>query len=199
MEKKKEENNFSKKQSSILIAVIALFAFLITTGIFLSNNVKDTYSASTGIVTFRGDTDYNLTGSTSHYKDVAPPNGECSIDENGFLDVDCAYKIACICREWSTTKAGTLDNCPYPCQATALYSTNIFTTQFTSGATYYCKGGTSYASQCDIEKPTNKCYECAVTVSSGIGYEYTKAINETRAKINTGSNNCVEKANSYCE
>ena len=158
--------------------------------------LKGTFSAS-GTVTFRGDTGYNLSD-TDHYD--SPPNGECAIDEYGFMDYQCAHKIACICREWSTTKAGTLKDdkgnttCEWPCQGTALYNGDIFTTTFNNGQVYYCKGGTSYATACDIPTPTESCYECTVNG----GKEHIKTINETRAAAYTGGTNCAAVADIVC-
>ena len=146
MEKKKDENNFSKKQSNILIAVIVLFAFLITTGILLSNNVKDTYSAGTGTVTFKGANGQTLT--TAEYG--IPNDGVCTVDSKGYVDPECVVKLANICREISDGESvlGGSTNCSNYTADQVFYknTVDLFTQPIDvnprKGA-YYCRACTS--------------------------------------------------------
>lgn len=220
MEKKKDENNFSKKQSSILIAVIVLFAFLITTGIFLSNNVKDTYSVDTGgsvqlsgrKVQFMGDSGYNLS-SNATYGSIAPQDGICNIDVNGFIDAECGKKIAKVCCAWSKGKSGSYptgcsgsectcnDAAGVHCQSKDLETTNLFKTVFDSSkftfdsnnvTKLYCYYGSSNVSNCSVDT-SNKCFEC----KTSSGTEYVTDIECDRAAVRTGGQ-CHEVADSKC-
>ena len=202
MKKKKLVNKKSKakKESFAIFTISFVFVAMIILGICASRILRGTFSAKSYSIQFMGAEGYNLSDN-SHYASIAPPNGICETDEYGYIDPECAYKIACICREWSQTKAGTLYNddgsvsCAFPCQGVALTSSDLFTLKFNSGATYYCHGGSSYASACDVEKPTNACYEC----TSNGEKKYTKTINATRAAAYTGGNNCKVVSNSECE
>ena len=193
--KKNEKNkkNVSQKQSTMLMLVVTLFIFLILTGVFLSRNLKGTFSATSYYVEFRGADNYNL---ADHGYD-APDDGKCYTDEYGYLDYNCAYRLACVCREWSTTKAGSnIEGCPYPCQATALYSNQLFTERFTSNTLYYCKGGTSYDNTpCEVSAPTKSCYRCTANGTN----KYVETINTTRAATMTGGTNCETVSASLCQ
>ena len=203
MEKKKDEKKFSKKQSSILIAVIVLFAFLITTGILLSNNVKDTYSAGTGTVTFKGANGQTLT--TAEYG--IPNDGVCTVDSKGYVDPECVVKLANICREISDGESvlGGSTNCSNYTADQVFYknTVDLFTQPIDinprKGA-YYCRACTSCQNKnCGVTMPENKCYACEVHENNGYHEEYTKAISSERASAITGGTNCSEKNNSYCE
>ena len=176
-----KKNKFKIIASGVGIVLLAI--------IYLA--VKSTYAGS-GIITFRGDSGYNLSDN-SHYN--SPPNGECEIDEHGYIDPDCGYLISCVCRQWSKTKACNPGTEGFPCQGTALYSADIFVTSFSNNEVFYCYGGSSYTSACDVTRPTEACYEC--TTSSGVAH--TKTINTIRAEVYTGGNSCHVVADSECE
>lgn len=183
----------ARKQSTAFFIIIAIFLLLMAIGIIAERNLRSTYAAGPGIVTFRGAENYNLSDNGT-YGGIAPKDGKCQIDEFGFMDPECARKIACICREWSTTIAGSLPDCEYPCQATALYNSQLFTNQFTNGNLYYCKANTSYANGCDVPEPQISCYTC----DGGSG-EPVKTINAERAAVMTGGSNCKAVSDSQCE
>ncbi|MBR7042412.1 MAG: hypothetical protein IKI04_02810, partial [Bacilli bacterium] len=126
----------------------------------------------------------------------APADGICHTDEYGYLDPACAYQIACICREWSHGKAGSnVEGCPYPCQTTHLYSSEIYTHKFTGDELFYCKGGTSYDNTaCEVPAPVTSCYKCSV----GGTDKFVETINVTRAADMTGGSDCSAVASSYC-
>ena len=182
----------SKKQSTIFFVIIAIFVLLILIGVLASMNLNDAYGATTYNIKFLGDTGYSIYNN-GHYN--APPDDTCKTDEYGFLDPTCAKTVACICRSWSTTKAGTLENCPFPCQSVAFNNTDLFTIKFTSNSTYYCVANTSYASDCDVPEPTESCYVC--TGGSGP----VRTINATRAATMTGasdSSKCKPVSDEEC-
>ena len=201
----KENEKKSNKQSNILLIVIILFAFLVSTGVFLSKNFKSTFAAG-GTVTFRGDSGYNLSDNAT-YGGIAPENGECSIDANGFLDVECARKIARVCCTWASDKSGSYpagcsgsdcscnDAAGIPCQHVAFSASDLFTRQFSNGQTYYCYYGSSNTSNCP-QTISEGCYQCTKDGST----VYQKAINATRAKAYAGASSCNSSpvADSYC-
>ena len=187
LEKKKTSASFSKKQSNIFIIVVVLFAFLVVTGVFLSKNLRGTYSART--IQFRGDTNYSLNNYPGY---DGPDDGICYTDEYGFLDPNCVYKVGCTCRRWSHSVSvpGTNN------QSTALESSELYTHVFTGDETYYCVSGSSYTSDCDIYPATTDCYRCTKNNET----IYQSAINVTRAKAYAGTDDCdadpVDEA--YC-
>ena len=193
LKNKKEKKNIP--QSIYFYTIITTFVLMIIIGIIASKKMLGTFGATSYNIQFMGAEGYNLTADNSHYKNIAPKDGICKTDEYGFIDPDCAYKIACICREWSNTIAGELPNCDFPCQGVALVSNSLFTEKFNSSARYYCHGGSSYSTACDIEKPTNSCYECTAKGEK----KYAKTINTTRAETYTGGTNCKVVADSECE
>ena len=200
MKKKEEKNAISKKQSNILILIIILFAFLIGTGVFLSKNLKDTYSAGPYTITFRGANDYDL---ASHGYN-APANGVCMTDAQGYLDVSCATAIANICREISEGKS-MITSCPAAAdQVFAMNTTDLFTHRFTSDKTYYCRSCTSCDQNtgCGVSAPATQCYVCTKTVDvpgGGLKDVYVNDISAERAMAATGANTCqVEPNQMYC-
>lgn len=200
MKKKEETNAISKKQSNILILIIILFAFLIGTGVFLSKNLKDTYSAGPYTITFRGANDYDL--ASRGYN--APAGGVCMTDAQGYLDVSCATAIANICREISEGKS-TITSCPAAAdQVFAMNTTDLFTHRFTSDKTYYCRSCTSCDKDtgCGVTAPATQCYVCTKTVDvpgGGLRDVYVNDISAERAMAATGANTCqVEPNQMYC-
>ncbi len=183
----KKDNNFSKKQANIFLIVVVLFAFLVVTGVFLSKNLRGTYSSGVHEIQFRGDTNYDLNRYPGYN---GPEDGICYTDEYGYLDPECVYTIGCTCREWSHS-VSTGPNT----QTTHLYSSNMYTELFTSDETYYCVSGSSYASECDIYPATVDCYHC-----TGNGVDKPqKAINATRAITMSGGTTCEVAEDAYCD
>ncbi len=183
----------TKKQSTIFFVIIAIFVLLIFIGILASKNLSRSFGAATYKIKFLGDSGYSIYNN-GHY--VAPVDDTCETDEYGYLDPNCAYTVACICRRWSTQKSGQYPNHCYddgdasdcdcidklgkPCQGTALYNSDLFTTRFTGENKYYCVYGSSYISDCDVPAPTESCYAC----EGGSGP--VRTINTTRAATMTG-------------
>lgn len=196
-ELKKEKDNKkqfnTKKQSTIFFVIIGIFILLILIGIIASKNLNAAFGTATYNIEFRGATDYNL---YEHGKD-APRDGKCKTDEYGYLDPECAYKIACICGGWSKERSYVYDGnlCgQVPVDNPAdISNSQLFTKKFTKDETYYCTSCSS-ASGCPT-KPTTSCYVC----DGGSGP--VKTINTTRAATMTGvsdSSKCHTVADSEC-
>ena len=196
--KKKEskKDNISKKQTTMLFIVIALFIFLVTTGVFLSKSLKVTYSA--GTITFKGANGQVLT--TERYG--IPNDGVCSVDANGYVDPECVYALANICTEISTgvsvntTCPSTADQVFY--KSTASLFTEPIDVNPPKGA-YFCRSCTSCTGGCGVSMPSTSCYECTVSGDGNSHSAFTKTINAQRASSITGGNNCKTTDNMYCE
>lgn len=199
MEKKKKElklkkENETKKQSIIFFTIIAIFVMLILVGVIAGKNLKSTFGATAYYIEFRGATDYNL---HDHGYNV-PEDGKCQTDQYGYLDPDCAYKIACVCGSWSRNRSYIYNGSDcgvVPIDNPGeLESNALFTYQFNENKTFYCSACSSSAG-CPSE-PVTSCYVC----EGGSGP--VRTINETRAATMTGvddSGKCQKVSDSQCE
>ena len=173
----------SRKQSTMFFIIIAIFVMLILIGVLAGKNMKPAFGVETHVITFRTAIDRDL--SSAGYNE--PPEGKCQTDEYGFLDPQCAYKIACICGGWSKRRGYIYNGSEcanpdiynsYEFNPRSINNTDLFTKKFDTDETYYCESCSS--SQGCPTMPTESCYVC----EGGSGP--VKTINETRAATMTG-------------
>ena len=209
---------FSKKQKTIIVLVDILFIFLVLTGVFLSRNVKATYSADTQQCY---ECEKNLGGGNYDYiyakaddaNQAATLTGgaNCQVTDMNYCNLKCfacnlgvgtehALQLDAATAAEATTgtncrevEYSTCSNLPIQC-----YECRDGGTRYVLG-TDHCdacgQGSTNFTivamSNCDSGTPTDECYSCTL----GQGNEYAYAESASEAASLTGGTNCTTVTN----